>query len=143
MSDEELIRAVIDERIAAIREKDAERAVATLAKDIVAFELGPPLALHPEAARDAEGLEAWFATWDGGIDIELRDLVIACDGDIAFARSLNRMRGTKADGTAVDFWMRSTLGFRRTNGVWKIVHGHTSVPFYMDGSFRAARDLQP
>ena len=28
-------------------------------------------------------------------------------------------------------------------GTWKIAHEHTSVPFYMDGSFRAAVDLEP
>ena len=46
-------------------------------------------------------------------------------------------------GGAVDFWMRSTLGFRKSQGVWKIAHGHSSVPFAMDGSFRALLDLQP
>ena len=26
---------------------------------------------------------------------------------------------------------------------WRIAHAHTSVPFHMDGSFRAAVELQP
>jgi ketosteroid isomerase-like protein len=39
--------------------------------------------------------------------------------------------------------MRSTLCFRREGGAWKIAHAHTSVPFHMDGSFRAAVDLEP
>ena len=26
---------------------------------------------------------------------------------------------------------------------WKIMHEHSSVPFYMDGSFKAAVDLKP
>jgi PhnB protein len=39
--------------------------------------------------------------------------------------------------------MRSTLGFRKRDGAWTIVHGHTSVPFNMDGSFTAAMDLEP
>jgi ketosteroid isomerase-like protein len=29
------------------------------------------------------------------------------------------------------------------NGEWRIVHDHSSVPFYMDGSYRAAVDLKP
>lgn len=29
------------------------------------------------------------------------------------------------------------------DGKWLIVHGHTSVPFAMDGSFRAQVDLKP
>jgi ketosteroid isomerase-like protein len=32
---------------------------------------------------------------------------------------------------------------RKTNGQWRIVHDHSSVPFYMDGSYRAAVDLKP
>jgi len=41
------------------------------------------------------------------------------------------------------FWFRSTLGLRRLDGEWRIVHEHTSTPFHMDGSGRAATDLQP
>jgi ketosteroid isomerase-like protein len=40
-------------------------------------------------------------------------------------------------------WMRSTLGFRKIDGTWKISHGHSSVPFLMDGSYRAALQLTP
>ena len=143
MSAEAEIRAVLDARIDAMRRKDAAAAIALLAPDITAFELAPPLALKSEAARDEAGLAAWFAMFEGGVEVELRDLVIEADGDVAIAHSLNRLIATRKDGVAVDFWMRSTLGFRRTDGVWKISHGHTSVPFYMDGSYRAARDLQP
>jgi len=140
---EAAIRALIAERVDAIRCKDVARALATLADDVVAFELAPPLRLPPEAARDQAGLRAWFDTWEGPIEIDHRDLVVECGGDIALAHSLNRMRGTKAGGAPVDFWMRSTLGFRKVDGAWKISHGHTSVPFAMDGSYRALLDLEP
>jgi ketosteroid isomerase-like protein len=39
--------------------------------------------------------------------------------------------------------MRATVSLRRHQGGWQIVHEHTSVPFYMDGSLRPAFDLQP
>jgi PhnB protein len=39
--------------------------------------------------------------------------------------------------------MRSTLAFRKVGAAWKIAHGHSSVPFLMDGSYRAATDLTP
>ena len=42
-----------------------------------------------------------------------------------------------------DMWNRATIGFRRIDGRWLITHLHSSVPFYMDGSFRAAVDLKP
>ena len=143
MDEEAAIRSLIDERVAAMREKDAARAVATLAPDVVAFELAPPLALEGEAARDEAALAAWLAGWEGPVEIEIRDLRVAVSGDVAWSHSLNRLRGTLKGGRIVDMWMRSTLGFRKLGGQWKIAHGHSSVPFRMDGSYRAATDLVP
>ncbi|MEQ9505556.1 MAG: nuclear transport factor 2 family protein [Hyphomonas sp.] len=51
--------------------------------------------------------------------------------------------GTKTDGECVDLWFRATTILRRIEGRWLIVHDHTSTPFYMDGSQRAALDLVP
>ncbi len=143
MDEEAAIRALIEERSAAMRDKDAARAVATLALDVVAFELAPPLALGPGAARDEAGLAAWLSAWEGPVGIEIRDLHIETGGDVGWCRSLNRLHGRLKDGRPVDMWMRSTLAFRREDGEWKIAHGHSSLPFLMDGSYRAATDLKP
>jgi ketosteroid isomerase-like protein len=141
--DEAGICALIEERAAAIRGKDAARALATLADDVVAFELAPPLALGPEAARDEAGLAAWLAGWEGPVEVEICDLHVEASGDVGWSRSLNRLRGVLKGGREVDMWMRSTLAFRRVGGAWRIAHGHSSVPFRMDGSYRAATDLRP
>ena len=141
--DEAGIRALIEERSSAMRDGDAARAVATLAKDVVAFELAPPLALGPEAALDEAGLAAWLSGWEGPVGIEIRDLHVEAGGDVGWCRSLNRLHGRLKGGREVDLWMRSTLAFRRERGAWKIAHGHSSVPFLMDGSYRAAVDLSP
>ena len=137
------IRALIADRLEAMSTRDAARALATLAPEIVAFELAPPLALPPGAARDADALSAWFAGWAGPIDVEVRDLEIAASGDLGFCHSLNRLSGSRIDGRAVSLWMRSTLCLRKNGGAWKIVHAHSSVPFHMDGSYRAAVELAP
>ena len=42
-----------------------------------------------------------------------------------------------------DLWFRVTLGLRRVDGRWLVTHEHESVPFEMDGSFRASTDLTP
>jgi ketosteroid isomerase-like protein len=125
-----------------MRTKDAARAVAALAEDVVAFELAPPLALPPGAARDAEGLAAWLSGFEK-IDIAVRDMRIEADGDVGFAHALHHLKGTRTGGRPVSLWMRSTLCFRREGGAWTIAHAHTSAPFHMDGSFRAAVDLVP
>lgn len=136
------IRAVIERRIAAMRGKDAAAAVECLADDVVTFELAPPLALPPGAAKDAAGLAAWLSGFEE-LDIEVRDMKIEADGDVGFARALHHLKGTRAGGRPVSLWMRSTLCFRREGGAWRIAHAHTSVPFHMDGSFRAAVELEP
>lgn len=139
---EDQIRALIDERIAAIRGKDAARAIATLADDIVAFELAPPLAIDAKKARDQQAFEKWLTGFDT-IDVDVRDLKIEAGGDVGFAHALHHLTGTRPDGRKVSLWVRSTLGLRREGGAWKIAHAHTSVPFHMDGSFRAAVGLRP
>ena len=141
--EEAAVLAVIEERIAAIRAGDAARAVATLADNVEAFELVPPLALRGAEARSPAATQAWLDSWDGRVEIELRDLRIVSAGGVAFAHSLQRLSGNRRGGGAVSLWLRSTLGLRVEAGEWKIVHAHSSVPFHADGSFRAALDLAP
>ena len=137
------IRALIEERAAALRRKDAKGFVARQAADYALYSLysmGSPLAADQ---ANVEEVDAWFATWQGPIGYEIHGLGVAADGDVAFCHGFARMSGTKTDGEAVDLWFRLTLGLRRAADGWTIVHEHESVPFYMDGSLRAAVDLKP
>lgn len=143
MSDEQTIRELIEARADAMRRKDAGAAVALLADDIVAFEMVPPLALPSAAVNNVQAMAGWFAGWEGPIEIEIRNLRIYADGDVAFAHSLNRLAGTRLGGGRTDMWMRSTLGFRRTGDGWRIVHGHTSVPFDPADGFKSCLGLKP
>ena len=88
-------------------------------------------------------MERGLETWRGPIGHESRDLAMTVGQDVAFCTSLDRMTGTKADGAKVDLWYRVTFGLRKIDGRWMIVHQHESVPFCMDGSYRAAVDLVP
>lgn len=135
-AEEDQIRAVVAGRAAAMRDRDAERFVACYAPQIVKFDLPPPLVYTGAEARDAQALRAWFASHPGGpIDYQVRDLTVAVGGDVAFCHSLNQLGGA--------LWFRSTLGLRKLDGEWLITHEHNSTPFYMDGSDKAALDLQP
>jgi PhnB protein len=139
-TDEAQIHRVIDDWARALRNKDADGVVSHYAPDLVHFSLAPPLL---SAVSNAKGLNEWFATWQGPIGYEIRDLSVAIGDDVAFSHSLNRMHGTKTEGSKGDLWFRHTLCFRKIHGEWKIAHEHESVPFYMDGSFKAAVDLKP
>ena len=134
------VRILLDDWVDAIRNKDARRVTSHFAPGAVLYTLAPPL---QATAQDSRDLQAWFDTWRGPIDGEVRDLKLTIGDQEGFCTSLNRMRGTKTNGQVVDMWFRQTLGFRKIDGDWKIVHEHTSVPFYMDGTFKAAVDLKP
>jgi PhnB protein len=138
--EEAQVRAVIEQWADAIRRKDADVASSHVASGYVHFSLAPPLV---DAGSGAADLDAWFRTWDGPLELELRDLTVMAGDDVAFSHGLNRLAGNKRDEGRQELWFRSTLGFRKIEGGWKIVHEHESVPFYMDGSMRAAVDLKP
>jgi PhnB protein len=70
-------------------------------------------------------------------------LTIAAGTEAAFAFCLNHISGTNTKGEKNDHWVRISIGFQKTDGKWLVTHEHVSVPFYMDGSFRAALDLKP
>ena len=90
------------------------------------------------------GLAAWLDTWEGPISLVERDLKFAVSGDLAICHGLQKASATtKADNQRAEWWQRITICLSRIDGVWKIIHEHTSVPFHMDGSFRAALDLEP
>ena len=139
--DESEIRALIERALRARRDKDATAIVAPYTQDAAVFNLAPPLSHH---GVDRQETQDWLDTWETPIDLESRDFNVTVSGDFAFCYGFLRMRGTKKGAErAVDFWMRETLWLERAGSGWRIVHEHTSVPFYMDGSFRPAFDLQP
>ncbi|MEU8685807.1 nuclear transport factor 2 family protein [Streptomyces sp. NPDC048611] len=142
-TDEALIQELLADRAAATRERDARRFLAACAPDLVDFSLAPPLQYRGPEALDQQALEAWYATWEGPVEVTQTQLELTVGEDVAFGHSINRMRGTKTGGSEVELWSRATVGLRKTDGTWKITHTHDSVPFLMDGSGLAALDLEP
>jgi PhnB protein len=141
--DEADIRDIIADHAKALYAKDIDLLFAHNAVDFRTFDLAPPLQHKGSGADARAGTTSWFATWKSPIGWEDRDLAITVGDRVAFSTALARMTGTKVDGEEVSLWFRVTNGFVKENGAWKIVHIHHSVPFYMDGSFKACVDLKP
>jgi len=142
-SNEAEIRKVIDGQAKAIHDKDAKAALSHYAANSVVFDLAPPLQHTNSGAASEKALKDWFATWQGPIGYETRDFSITEADDLAFCHGFVRIKGTKVDGERNDLWIRQTICLKKIDGAWKIAHDHTSVPFYMDGSYKAAVDLKP
>ena len=141
IAEEAAIRTVIDAITKAVRAKDVEAMLAQCAPDIVTFDMVPPL--KHQGSQAIRGLWArTLAAFDPPLEYEVHDLDISVDGDIAFARCLNRFGGTKKDGKRVLNSLRSTFGLRKIDGQWKVVHEHVSVPFDMETG-KAMLDLKP
>jgi ketosteroid isomerase-like protein len=138
------IRRLMDDRATAMRARDAEALVAHYAPDAVEFDLAPPLQKVGPEVRDVNRLKSWFSGFDGDIDFQIRDVSVTAGEDVAYCHSLNRLTATPFGAPdSFTLWFRSTVGLRKVDGTWLINHEHTSTPFYMDGSFKAAVDLQP
>jgi uncharacterized protein (TIGR02246 family) len=141
---EQQIRELMAAREVAMSARDAETLGAHYAPDVVAFTLAPPLVHRGAEVSGVAARKAWFETFEGPIEYEIRDLEITIGGDIAYSHALNRMSTTpKGSPAGFELWFRSTVCFRREDGEWRISHVHDSTPFYMDGTLRAAVDLKP
>ncbi|MFQ6549972.1 YybH family protein [Aestuariibius sp. 2305UL40-4] len=138
-NDREKISALCQRLGQAHHDKDADAIIGCYAPDAVIYSLAPPL----RDKLDRDGIAAWLATWDGPVLIDADDVDLVVSDGIAWSTALNRIRGTKIDGTAEDIWFRTTMCFRKTDGDWRIAHDHSSTPYYMDGSLKAAVDLSP
>jgi ketosteroid isomerase-like protein len=137
------IRRLLDDWVSKLRSKDSNGFLSHYAADLVQFALAPPLKHAGANALNKKALDEWFSSFHGSIRYEIRDLSIAAGDSVAFCHSLNHLSGRKTAGEQVDMWLRVTVCFRRIEGKWMITHSHESVPFYMDGSYKAAVDLKP
>jgi uncharacterized protein (TIGR02246 family) len=140
-TDDAEIRALIDDRVEAVRARDVNRAMSSIAPDIWTFDVVNSLqSLGSEASR--KRTEAWFSSFQGPIGFEMRDLRISMGDEVAFSHSLNRYSGTQEGAVEIDMWVRATTCYRKIDGKWVITHEHQSVPF--DGETgRASTDLTP
>lgn len=135
------IRERMHALVLALRAKDIDALMAHYAPDMVTFDFRPPLQVRGVDAY-RKNFEAWFASVQGPIGYEIRDLRITMSDDIAFCHSLNHVKSTRTTGEKADYWVRVTSGFQKLNGQWMITHEHVSVPINMQ-TMQAALDLQP
>lgn len=122
------ILKIINARGNAARMGDVDAIMANVSDDAMVFDVVDPLRrMGKQSSR--ERATAWVGSYDGSIGLEIRDLQIAADGDVAFSHALSHVTGTLKTKTKADMWFRTTLGLRRMDGRWLIVHDHGSVSF--------------
>lgn len=125
-SDEQQIRALIQAWASAAHTGDLDTVLADHAPEIVMFDVPPPY----EGVRGIEAYrDSWLPFFDwqaSGAVFDLESLDVVAGVDVAVAYGLVRC------GTPADFArdprqrLRLTVGLRKTEGRWLVVHEHHS-----------------
>jgi ketosteroid isomerase-like protein len=124
---EALVRRRVEALVKAIRAKDIDGIASLYAPNLVSFDIAPPLR-YVGADNKRRAWDEAFAAFTGPISYEVRDLNVTTHGELALVHSLNHVSGTLASGHITDLWLRWSACFRRTDGVWLVLHDHVSVP---------------
>jgi uncharacterized protein (TIGR02246 family) len=135
------IRALIDDRIKAVRAKDVDAAVSNIAPEVLSFDVVNPLQ-NVGSGASRKRAEEWFASFEGPIGYEIRNVSVTVGDEVAFSHGLSHVFATRKDGGELDMWWRTTLGFHKAGGKWLVTHEHNSVPFDMKTG-KASLDLKP
>lgn len=122
MENEAQVREVVENWARAIREHDLEGVFANHSKDVVMFDVPPPLQLKGMAAYKSSW-ELFFQYQQKGL-FNLNELTITAGGDVAFCHSI----ATCGTGPEDSFEVRLTVGLKKIDGQWTITHEHHSAP---------------
>ena len=119
-SDEATIHALLKTWVVAVRAHDLEGVLEHRSRDIVMFDVPPPL--------QSKGIDAYRDTWtlyfgdEGSRLFELRETRIVASAGVAWVHAV--LRCTTSPHPAG----RLTMGLRKVDGRWRVEHEHHSFP---------------
>jgi uncharacterized protein (TIGR02246 family) len=125
-NNEILIRQLVENWAKAVRNKDMGNILAHHADDIVMFDVPEPF--------QSIGIDAYRKTWDiffkytepGVFDIQ--QLKVIADENVAFCIATMKCSDKSAGGDYVPLDFRLTIGLKKINDEWTIIHEHHSIP---------------
>jgi len=125
--DEMEIQALIERWAQAVREENRSEIRADHDSEMLMFDVPPPFL--------SRGLDAYMATWEEFLSCSQRpvafdfhDVEITAGTDVAFATAIGRCASTDANGQRQPLEFRLTMGLRKIDGRWRIMHEHHSLP---------------
>lgn len=129
MSDDEAaIRRMMTAWSRALEAKDLDGLTADYAPDAVLYDAIPPY----KTIGAGNIRQVWancLPYFPDQFKSEHRDVSIHVAGDTAFLHCMHHFIPTPADHPCGQTWMRVTVGYRRIDSKWKVVHEHVSIPF--------------
>ena len=123
------IKALEDRFVAAFKAKDVDAIMKVYApgQALVVFDVVPPRQ-YVGAAAYRKDWQTFLGNFDGPITVELTDLDVGADRNLAYSHSIQRVAGTDKEGKKLDLTVRVTDVYQKIGGRWFIVHEHVSVP---------------
>ena len=139
-TDEQEIRTLINDWVAAIHAGDLDGVVARHAADIVMFDVPPP-------ERGIRGLDEYRRAWPGFFDwirsgaaFEIVELDVVAGAEVAYAIALLRCGSPDDLDTTPDRRLRLSLGLVKGDDGWLVHHEHHSFTEVSDPSRGEDRD---
>jgi uncharacterized protein (TIGR02246 family) len=121
------VTEIIESWARAVRARDYEGILANHSADILMFDVPPPL--------ESRGIDEYRKTWDlffkwsdDPARFDIKRLEVTAGDDVAFAMALMQCSETEKSGKKVELDFRLTVGLRKIDGKWTILHEHHSVP---------------
>jgi uncharacterized protein (TIGR02246 family) len=127
------VRALEDRFVAAFKAKDLDAIMKVYApgQALVVFDVVPPRQ-YVGAAAYRKDWQTFLSNFNGPITVELTDLDVGADRNLAFSHSIQRVSGTDKQGKKLDLTVRVTDVYQKIRGRWFIIHEHVSVPVDLD-----------
>ena len=127
------IRALEERFVAALKTKDLDAIMKVYAPDqtLVVFDVVPPRQ-YVGAAAYRKDWQTFLDSFAGPVTVELTDLDVAADRNLAYSHSIQRVAGTDKQGKKLDLTVRVTDVYKKARGRWLIIHEHVSVPVDLD-----------
>jgi len=135
------IMQVIKDYEKAFRAKDLDRIMAIYDRDVVVYDVTPPLR-YEGAADYRKSWQQFLDAYEGPLDMEIRELKLSFSGALAVTYNLERFSGTLKGGKRIEIWFRVTDVYSKKDGKWLIIHEHVSVPADL-ATGKALVDLKP
>jgi uncharacterized protein (TIGR02246 family) len=126
-TDEQEVRELIERWAKAVRDKDFDGILACHATNILMFDVPPPF--------ESNGIEAYRETWNlfyscqpEPVAFDIRRMDVVADAEVAFVAALMQCEEKGENGKLKKLNFRLTVGLRKIEERWMILHEHHSVP---------------
>jgi ketosteroid isomerase-like protein len=120
------IEALEQRLIDGIKARDVKQIMSCYSDDLFAYDVVPPRQ-YVGAAAFQKPWEGFLGMFKGPINVEVNDLMINSDGEIAYSCGVQLVTGTTNEDKPFDSTFRITDVYRKRHGKWVIVQEHISL----------------